>query len=59
MRTIPAYQRAQQESLQRSKWALVVVLAIAVAVVLFGQGGIGTPESTPGQPSVSAGPDSG
>ena len=59
MRTIPSYQRAQQESLQRSKWALIVVLAIGVAVVLLGQGGVGTPEATPGQPSVSAGADSG
>jgi len=57
MRTVPSYQQARLESLRRSPWALIVVLAIAVAVMLLGQDGIGTPESTPGQPPVSAAPD--
>jgi len=58
MRTIPSYQRAQLESVRRSPWALIVVLAIGVGVLLLTQGEPGAPEPS-SRPSVSAGPDSG
>ena len=55
MHTLPSYQRAKQESIHRSPWALLIVLAIVAAVTLLGPGDLGAPAETPGQAPASAG----